>query len=66
MDDEDFAEVDVLLCLLVAQIAHHQQRRDGGDADWVSLSAVQTLSQRLGHLGAAAVERGWHTSASEV
>ena len=52
MEDEDFAEVDTLLCLLVAQIAHHQQRRDGGDADWVSMSAVEALSQRLGQLGA--------------
>jgi len=65
MEDQDFAEVDVLLCLLVAQIAQHQQRRDAGDAGWVSMTAVEALSQRLAHLGAAAVERGWHTSASE-
>ena len=53
------------LCLLVAQIAQHQQRRDGGDAGWVSMGAVEALSQRLGHLGAAAVELGWRASASE-
>lgn len=65
MPEEDFEEVDVLLCLLVAQIARHQRAADNGDADWVSMSAVEALCQRLGHLGAAAVERGWHLSASD-
>jgi hypothetical protein len=64
VDDPELADVDVLLCLLVAQIARHQKRTDRGDVNWVSMSAVEALCQRLGHLGAAAVERGWHTSAS--
>ena len=29
------------------------------------MGAVEALSQRLGHFGAAAVERGWRASASE-
>ncbi len=65
MDSPEFADVDLILVLLIAQIARHQHQSGEDDADWVSMAVVESLCQTIGQLGAAAIERGWHNSASQ-